>query len=278
MTSSFVTSTARIFELSLGQILWARRTLFLAMLAGGPVLLALATRFALSSGAAMVRVNGATVDSATIFNVAIWTLYLRFIVPALGVFYGTSLIADEVEDKTITYLFTRPIRRGAVVLGKYLAYLMHVTATVLPSVAILFALMVPFGNMAAIYVTLVKDLGVIALGLAAYGALFLLAGVALKRPLVAGLIFAFGWEQLAIAMPGYLRYLTIAYYLKALAPQAIPIEDTPMARESVFSILQVFNTNLPSAAGSVMTLGLVVTVALILAIRTVERREYVLEQ
>ena len=53
----------------------------------------------------------------------IWLLYLRFIVPVLGVFYGTALIADEVEDKTITYLFTRPIPRGAVLLGKYLAYL-----------------------------------------------------------------------------------------------------------------------------------------------------------
>ena len=44
----------------------------------------------------------------------IWLLYLRFIVPVLAVYYGTSLIADEVEDKTITYLFTRPDspRRG----------------------------------------------------------------------------------------------------------------------------------------------------------------------
>ena len=50
----------------------------------------------------------------------IWVFYLRFTVPVLGVFYGTSLIADEVEDKTITYLFTRPIPRGAVLVGKYL--------------------------------------------------------------------------------------------------------------------------------------------------------------
>jgi ABC-type transport system involved in multi-copper enzyme maturation permease subunit len=47
----------------------------------------------------------------------IWLLYLRVIVPILGVFYGTSLMADEVEDKTITYLFVRPIRRGAVSSG-----------------------------------------------------------------------------------------------------------------------------------------------------------------
>ena len=43
----------------------------------------------------------------------IWLLFVRFIVPVLGVFYGTALIADEVEDKTITYLFTRPIPAAA---------------------------------------------------------------------------------------------------------------------------------------------------------------------
>ena len=53
------------------------------------------------------------VSGPSIFGLFIWLLYLRFIVPVLGVFYGTSLIADEVEDKTITYLFTRPIPRGA---------------------------------------------------------------------------------------------------------------------------------------------------------------------
>jgi len=59
--------------------------------------------------------------------------YLRFTVPVLAVFYGTSLIADEIEDKTITYLFTRPIPRGAVMAGKYLAYLACTSLVVLPS-------------------------------------------------------------------------------------------------------------------------------------------------
>ena len=69
-----------------------------------------------------------------IFGLMIWVFYLRFTVPVLGVFYGTSLIADEVEDKTITYLFTRPIPRGAVLVGKYLAYLACTVFVVLPSV------------------------------------------------------------------------------------------------------------------------------------------------
>jgi ABC-type transport system involved in multi-copper enzyme maturation permease subunit len=70
-----------------------------------------------------------------IFGMMIWIFYLRFTVPVLGVFYGTSLIADEVEDKTITYLFTRPIRKGAVLIGKFLAYLVCTIFVVTTSAA-----------------------------------------------------------------------------------------------------------------------------------------------
>ena len=69
-----------------------------------------------------------------------WGFFIRFSVPVLGVFYGTSLMADEVEDKTITYLFVRPIRRGAVLIGKYLAYVVCTVFVVLPSVVLVYLL------------------------------------------------------------------------------------------------------------------------------------------
>ena len=246
MRPPLLASTRRIFELALGEMLWARRTVFMAAAAGAPVFLAIVTRLALANGSSLI-INGGRVDSEATFGTAISVLYLRFIVPALGLLYGTSLIADEVEDKTITYLFTRPIARGAIVLGKYLAYLLCVISVVLPSVALVFMVMVPFRDMGMLFRPLVIDLGLITLGLAAYGAVFLLAGVSFKRPLVAGLVFIFGWEQIALTLPGYLHHLTIAYYLQA-------------------------------ATVSVTSLIVVSIAALVLAMRTIERREYVLEQ
>ena len=145
----------------------------------------------------------------------IWVFYLRFTVPVLGVFYGTSLIADEVEDKTITYLFTRPIRRGAVLVGKYLAYLACTFFVVLPSVMIVYLLVVPMqGSLGGSFLDLLKDLALLALGLAVYGAVFAFIGARFKRPLLVGLIFIFGWEQAALAFPGYLKKFTVAYYLQ----------------------------------------------------------------
>ena len=237
----------RVFELALGEMLWARRTAFMALAVGAPILFAVVTRLAIVNGTAVLTINGSRIGSQAIFETAVSVLYLRFIVPALGVFYGTSLIADEVEEKTITYLFTRPISRGAIVLGKYLAYLVGVAAVVLPSVALVFLIMVPFANMGILFGKVLADLGIIALGLAAYGAVFLLAGVTFKRPLVGGLVFVFGWEPLALVLPGYLRHLTIAYYLQP-------------------------------ASSSVAGLVLIAAGAVFLAMRTIERREYVLEQ
>ena len=244
----------------------------MALVVGAPVVLATVARIVQSSGIAPLRVNGVGVDPVSVFGMIIWVLFLRFIVPVLGVFYGTSLIADEVEDKTITYLFTRPVRRGAVLLGKYLAYLACTTLVVLPSVMIVYFMLVPLRDVARSFPSLVTDLGILAIGIAAYGAVFTMVGAWLKRPLVVGLVFTFGWEQFAMLMPGYLRRFTLAYYLQALVPHAMP------ADESVSSLLQSVFSETPSAALSLLVLLVATVLSLLLAMRVVERREYVLEQ
>ena len=269
---SFFAGARRIFSLSIGEMLWSRRTIFMALVVGSPVLVALVARIVQSAGIAPLRVNGVQVDAVSMFGAIIWILFLWFIVPVLGVFYGTSLIADEVDDKTITYLFTRPVRRGAVVVGKYMAYLLCTSLVVLPSVMIVYFLMVPFRQIPASFIALVIDLGVLGLGLAAYGALFALVGAAIRRPLVVGLVFVFGWELVTLVMPGYLKRFTLAYYLQTLVPHAMPTGDT-------VSLLQgaVFREP-PSVAVSIGVLVLAIVASLALAARVVEQREYVLEQ
>jgi ABC-type multidrug transport system permease subunit len=267
----FFASAMRVFELSLGEMLWSRRTIFMALVVGGPVVLAVVARLLQESGVPALRVNGVRVGGTGIFGMMIWVLFVRFIVPVLGVFYGTALVADEVEDKTITYLFTRPIQRGAVLIGKYLAYLVCTTLVVLPSVMLVYFMMVPFAEVPASFGLLVKDLGILAIGLAVYGALFALVGAVLKRPLVIGLVFAFGWEQLALLMPGYLKRFTLAYYVQSLVPHAMPSDGTT-------SVLQALFREVPSAATSLFWLFFALAVSLFLAARAVERREYVLEQ
>lgn len=271
---SLAASSARIFDLSLGQMLWSRRSVFLAILLGGPVLLAFVVRL-LSSAARFgtIQVNGAHVAGDAVFGMMIWLLYIRFIIPILGVFYGTALIADEVDDKTITYLFTRPIPRSAVLLGKYLAYLACTVLLVLPSVMLVFFLIVPTGggSIGHAFPSLLKDFGMLAAGLLSYGAVFAFVGARLKRPLVVGLVFAFGWEPGVMLLPGYLKRLTVAYYLQALVTHQMP------QNSAVNTLMQIFR-EVPSALVSVLSLAVIVVATLWAAGRAVERREYVLDQ
>lgn len=273
----FLTSGARIFDLSLGEMLWSRRTIFMLLVVGAPVVIAAFLRILVALGAPVLEQthNGVTqvrMTGPAIFGLMIWVFYLRFTVPVLGVFYGTSLMADEVEDKTITYLFTRPIRRGAVLVGKYLAYLGCTVFVVLPSVVIVYLLIVPMqGSLGGSFIDLVKDLSLLALGLAVYGALFAFIGAKFKRPLLVGLIFVFGWEQAALAFPGYLKKFTIAYYLQALVPHAMP-------NDSTLSLIQGIFRESPALWTSLFWLAAIWITFLTLAAWVVERREYVLEQ
>jgi ABC-type transport system involved in multi-copper enzyme maturation permease subunit len=262
----------RIFELSLGQMLWSRRTIFMGLVVGAPVLLAVAVRVLVEMGVPLTRVGREELSGAVLFGLMFWLFFLRLAVPVLAVFYGSGLIADEVEDRTLTYLFTRPVRREAVFLGKYLAFLVCTVSVVLPAVVLVWLAVAGLGgNLGAGFPDLLKDLGILAAGLATYGAVFGLVGAALRRPLVIGLVFVFGWESFAMALPGHVRRLTVAHYLEGFVPHAMPA-DSPL------QVMQQFFRATPGLTESLLGLAIITTVALALGARSAARKEYVLTQ
>ena len=142
---------------------------------------------------------------------------------------------------------------------------------------LVFFLVVPLlgGSIGAGFPNLLKDLALLAVGLAVYGALFALVGTLFKRSLLTGLVFIFGWEPIVVVLPGYMKRFTVSYYLQGLVPHAMPQDGTVTGL-----VLQVLQANeiLPSVRVSLIGLVVIVAGALGLAIRLVERREYVLEQ
>jgi hypothetical protein len=88
---------------------------------------------------------------------------------------------------------------------------------------------------------------------------------------VAGLLFALGWEPAVLIVPGYLKRVTVAYYLQALVRHEMP-PDSPGA-----ALLRIFRET-PPVSTSLIGLAVIVGLFLWLGGRTVERREYVLEQ
>ena len=79
------------------------------------------------------------------------------------------------------------------------------------------------------------------------------------------------WEPAVLLFPGYLKRLTVAYYLQALVTHEMP-QDSPVS-----ALLQVFR-EVPSVPVSLVSLAVIVGLTLWAAARAVETREYVLEQ
>lgn len=271
--TSFTTAALRVFDLSLGEMIWSRRTILLVLLVGAPVLLAAVIRVLSAPGHfGPIEVNGSMLGGRAVFDVIVGRLFVRFIVPVLGILYGTALIADEVEDRTLTYLFTRPISRASVLVGKYVAYLVCTLLFTLPALMIVYFVLVPAAEIGAGFPGLLLGLGIVAVGLAVYGSVFAFVGARLARPLVIGLVFVFGWEPVVMLVPGYLRHFTVAYYLQALAPYTLSPAD------SALGVLQaLLPASGPGAAVSLIWLAVIWAGFLVLAGRAVASREYILE-
>ena len=105
-----------------------------------------------------------------------------------------------------------------------------------------------------------------ALALVAYGAFFALLGVLLRRPVIPGLLFLFGWELLA-NLPGYLPRLTLTAWLRSLIHHRPP-------EEGLFGLFGQVQPAGLSLAVLVVASSLFLTAAAWLF----SEREYVLDQ
>lgn len=259
----FLAAARGVFTLSLDGMVWSRRSLMMAVLLGLPALFALVYRLVLAAHLPQ------QLSGFDLYAVVIAFYYVRNVLPLAALFYATALIADEVEGKTLTYLLTRPIRRNAILAGKYAAYLVTTLVLSLPAAVLTFFLLATargWSGIGAAVPDLFRDLGVMALALAVYGAFFTLLGVSLRRPVIPGLLFLFVWE-LAANLPGYLPRVTITAWLRSL------VRHRP-AHEGV---ADMFGQVLPAALSLEVLAGMLIAF-LAGAIWIFSTREYVMEQ
>jgi len=199
---------------SVGELLWSPRTLAMVALAGAPLGLALAYRVALA-----FRVT--ETDGAEVFAALVSGVLFPFVAPMLSLVYASGVVRDDVEAGTMPYFLTRPLSRASFLSGKMLASFTMTLALVLPSLVLVYYVVVSpsgWGEVGARFPNLARNLGVAALGLVAYNGIFALAGTVLKRPLLAGLLFIFGWQAVATFVPGRARLATVAHYMSSLTP------------------------------------------------------------
>ena len=161
-------------------------------------------------------------DFAEMFHVFI----LRFVV-----FFGCAglfmnLFRGEILDRSIHYLLLAPVRRDVLVLGKFLGGLAASVLTLGGTTAVTYVLMyVAHGLGPGLgFVLSGQGLGHLAAYLATvvmacigYGALFLLAGLFFRNPLLPA-VALLGWELLSPFLPPMLKALSVSHYLASLVP------------------------------------------------------------
>jgi ABC-2 type transport system permease protein len=172
-----VSASVAIARTTLRGVLDRRRTWLMVLLALVPVLTALI--FVLAGGQ---RIGNSILDN----------LIVRTVLPLIALVFGTAVLGSELEDGTIVYLLTTPIRRARMALGKGLV-----------AVGVTVALVVPATFVTALLAAQVNErfAGVapgfalaVGLGGAAYALVFMTASLFTSRALALGLAYVLIWE------------------------------------------------------------------------------------
>jgi ABC-2 type transport system permease protein len=131
---------------------------------------------------------------------------LGLVLPIVALVFGGAALGDLREDKTLVYLWLRPMDRWPIVVGAALAAATLTAPIVFVSI-VLAAILTGAGN-GIVTATILA----VAVGLVVYVGLFTLFGVWLKRSIVWGLAYILIWEGfIAQAGPGVARVAMRSY-------------------------------------------------------------------
>ena len=138
-------------------------------------------------------------------------LLVGVIMPLVTIALATAAFGNEIEDKTLSYVFLKPVARWRIAVPKFLA-----------SVVIAAPLAVISGA-AATYIGMDGDLGTtmavalaLLVGVITYASVFTWAGLITTRALPFAIVYVFLWEGLLSTFVGGIRYLSVRGYTLAI--------------------------------------------------------------
>lgn len=260
---SFTAAFKEIFFFFFKQDLKSRRTKVFLLFSLIPVLILLIAKIVELSNPA------ADVLAAKIFSRVLLIIYIQLLIPLLSLLFGSLIVNEEVDHKTLVFLTTAPIPRPAVIVGKYAAYIL-LTAIIVNLGLFLCFLIVnisPSGDVVQAG-QFFSYVGVGALALVTYTALFALLGTLFKKSMVLGLLYIFGWENIVQYFPGTTQKFTVIHWIKSLLPVS-------SEGGSLLSLL-VFRLEPSSVLESIVVLLLFISAALIASSIIFKNKEYIL--
>jgi ABC-2 type transport system permease protein len=176
------------------------------------------------------------------------------LLPLASAIFSSAVLSQEVEQKTIVYLLTRPVPRAQLFVMRTLASAIVVAlVTAVAAIAVSAAV---YGGRALGNEILYRDFVAIVVGALAYGTLFALLSLIVNRAMIVSLLFAFAWETSVPVFPGDAHVLSISSYLTAIAERP---SGGAMAGTNPLNALAVgLGTNtLPADTGWMVMIGLI---------------------
>jgi ABC-type transport system involved in multi-copper enzyme maturation permease subunit len=250
----------------------SRRTLWLALVSGFPVLCSLI----LWPLRAVLERQGIPV--VTLFPQMSFYLYLHFLLPLMAVFVGSAVIADEVEERTLPYLLMQPVRRRNMMLAKTFAGMLTLGILMCASLGLTYTVLTG-GEGIAYWIAHIPGLlqagAVLLLGTLVYIPLFGIMGGVLKRAVLIGLLFTFGWENTVAFFPGNVKLLTVAYYLHTLFPKVARQGSESIENRLIATMMPQTSIHPVLAVGVLLLFSMIFTGVLMML---PEWKEYRLEQ
>jgi ABC-type transport system involved in multi-copper enzyme maturation permease subunit len=257
--------------LSLRQMLGGKKIWVLGVFLSLPVLLLLLVLAA--SGFDFPEDDEVDIEGLAM-SAFLYIVYPQTLCILASLLYGASLLAGEIEDKTLTYLFTRALPRWKVLLGKYLATASALSVMIMASMSMAYLLCsLPFAP--RVWLALAAT---ITSACFAFTALFCLLGLFVpRRAIPVGLLYAVVVEGFLSVVPAVVNELTVSYYLRSLGWY---IADVPLPAEAV----EEFEREVaPLIAGAdvqtaLLALGLIALVTLSVSAWVIHRRQWPLTE
>ncbi|MER5735046.1 ABC transporter permease [Streptomyces sp. NPDC002262] len=137
---------------------------------------------------------------------------LATMVPLIGVIAGTGAIGPEIDDGSIVYLLSKPVKRPTIIVTKLIVAI--AVTMVFSAVPTLIAGFILNGNGQQVAVAYTVAALVASI---AYSALFLLLGTISRHAVVIGLVYALVWEALFGSLIAGARTLSVQQWALALA-------------------------------------------------------------
>ncbi|MGM0404673.1 MAG: ABC transporter permease [Thermoplasmatota archaeon] len=190
-------------------------------------------------------------------------LVISFFLPLITMIFGSSIISDEIEDKSITHVLISPLSRTKIYMGYFIS--LTLTSVIAMGLIITSGFLTYFGiiglNLDALQIYL-SMISLVVIGSVVYSSIFILISILIEKPLYFGLFYVFIWEGFVGSLPGKVKLVSVRHHIRSIGKELIDYGSIANYGEA------------SSLWSSLQALSIIVVILLVLGILLFRNKEF----